>query len=158
MSLDLSIAQQLEILIGEFQSIRDEYKPSIVPWMAFHISHSVGTRPYTLEEDRRFRQAYYKALVVKSQHRPYSTEYEARIALLRRGCLYVADGYIQDECPTHFGLQSAQHAGVDLSFQFCYACRHHYLGLPVAPSLYSCMERLPSDRPVKKCRIVEDAQ
>ena len=157
MSLDLSTAQQLEDLIGEFQSVRDESQPPTVnqpPWMAFMVNHSVGTRPYTLEEDRRFRLAYFAALPVKTQHQPYSTEYEARVALLRRGCLYFRDGFTNEDCPSHFGMESAQHGGVELGRHYCYACRHHYLCLPVERELY-CHMKLNTDRPAKKIRTSE---
>lgn len=157
MSLYISIAQQLEEIAGELLAIRTHMSPSqTIPWMTFHTEHSVGTRPYTLEEDRRFRLAYFAALPVKSQHQPYPTEYAARVALLRRGCLYYRDGFTNEDCPHHFGLESAQCGGVDLSKHYCYACRHHYLGLPVERELY-CHMKLSTEasRPPKKARTLD---
>lgn len=96
------------------------------------VTHSTGTREYTVEERIAFDTAY---APVCGYHAPYPNKYAAELAVRRRGCIEnyggvcCVDRYIvtlANECPQ----------------LYCASCQFIFLGIPIPKHLYTYMPQL----------------
>lgn len=109
------------------------------------VTHSTGTREYTVEERVAFDTAY---APMCGYHAPFPTKYAAEIAVRRRGCIE----QFGCDCIDRYDLSVAN----ECPQLYCTNCQFIFLGLPIPKHLYTYTPALNAP-PIEEVMTVPDA-